>query len=167
MEEKFVPIKGYEELYEISNLGRVKQAGMHGKIMKLQLKSTGYVNIKLCRPKNHKYYRVHRLVAENFIDNPENKPHVNHIDGNKENNSVNNLEWVTPLENIRHAHANGYYENIIGEKQWGAKLNEGKVREMRKRKEQGESAESLSQYFNVNQTHVYSICNRKKWKWVV
>lgn len=108
--EIWKPIKGFENLYEVSNLGRVKSiftkfADKNGKIMtkkqtilKQCFTSTGYLMVNL----NHKPFKVHRLVATAFIPNPNNKPQVNHIDFNPLNNKVQNLEWATSKENINH-----------------------------------------------------------------
>ena len=89
--------------YEISSLGRVRN--LKGKILKTYIQNCGYEQIKVAFNKTHK--QIHRLVAEAFIANPENKKYVNHIDGNKLNNSVNNLEWCTNSENILHARRTG------------------------------------------------------------
>lgn len=110
--EIWKPIVDYEEYYEVSNLGRVKRikAGMGArasKILKQYLGSDGYMRIGLTVNNKEKYFFVHRLVATAFIPNLENKPQVNHIDGNKLNNSVSNLEWVTAQENIDHAWRTG------------------------------------------------------------
>ena len=111
--EIWLPIKGYEGLYEISNLGRVKslpkvrgRAVTGEKILKSHVVN-GYEMVMLCR--NYKTFNasVHRLVARAFIPNPKNKPHINHIDGNKANNSIENLEWCTPSENMIHAYRTG------------------------------------------------------------
>ncbi len=74
-----------------------------GKVLKQGMHHNGYKKIATKYHGKPKTYLVHRLVAEAFIDNPDNKPHVNHIDGNKMNNHKSNLEWVTPSENMRHA----------------------------------------------------------------
>lgn len=118
--EIWKPIKGYEGLYEISNLGRVKA------LERTKVCNRGYVTIKehFLKPNNcgtngyyrvpltnykhtKKYYLIHRLVAETFIPNPNNYPQVNHKDGNKENNTINNLEWCTVSFNMRHAYETG------------------------------------------------------------
>lgn len=117
--EIWLPIVGYEGIYEISNFGRVKslqrtvehhgaKSGLYNKAEKIlspQKHSTkgGYYEVCLWRENKSKNFKLHRLVATAFIPNPENKPEVNHKDGDKSNNCVNNLEWVTSKENITHA----------------------------------------------------------------
>ena len=117
-------INGYEGYYKISNLGNVKSIdrfdGVHdrkGTIIKQNLKQNGYLQVGLRMHNKRKWFGVHRLVAIHFIENPENKPQVNHIDGNKKNNTVGNLEWVTPKENQNHATKLGLRKNVLkGEK---------------------------------------------------
>lgn len=95
--EFWKPIIGYEGLYEVSNLGRVKSLNYNNTnqegMLKPSYQSDGYLNITLCKFGKAKRYRIHRLVAEAFIPNPNNYPEVNHIDENKLNNCVENLEW--------------------------------------------------------------------------
>lgn len=102
MEKKYIneiwkPIKGYEGLYEVSNLGRIKSLNYNHtgkeKILKPTKDRYGYLQVTLCKNNIKKQYTVHRLVAEAFIDNPDNLPQVNHKDENKQNNNVDNLEW--------------------------------------------------------------------------
>ena len=97
--EEWRDIKGYEGKYQVSNLGRVKS---RHKILKPN-NVKGYLYVYPSKNSKKEALKVHRLVAEAFIDNPENKPEVNHIDGNKENNRVENLEWCTKSENMQHA----------------------------------------------------------------
>lgn len=120
LKEIWKPIKGYEGLYEVSNLGRVKALERkkncnrgYGVIKEHFLKpnnhgTCGYYRVPLTNREHiRKYYLVHRLVAENFIENPKNLPQINHKDGNKENNAVDNLEWCTVSFNIKHAYETG------------------------------------------------------------
>lgn len=109
--ERWLPTVGFEGHYEVSSHGRVKSLDRQltnrvypGKVLKPSLdKQTGYLGVSLSLNGKRHNRRVHRLVAEAFIDEVNGKPHVNHIDGDKLNNSAENLEWVTIYENIRHA----------------------------------------------------------------
>ena len=94
--------------YEISNYGRVRRVWKnHTKLKKTRLNECGYEIIHLSKDGTNKHRPIHRLVAVAFIDNPNNLPEVNHIDGNKENNRVDNLEWVTRSDNMKHAYSIG------------------------------------------------------------
>lgn len=99
-------IDGYEN-YLINKNGLIKRkAGYQAKkdrILKNSISSNGYVQVILCKNGKAKTLRVHRLLSIAFIENPKNKPTVNHIDGNKKNNALENLEWVTDSENMYHA----------------------------------------------------------------
>lgn len=121
MKEVWKDIEGYEGLYQISNLGNVKSLDRtqiqkrgdlyynkkyKGQIIKSHLTHRGYCAVGVTKHNRHKNFSVHRLVARAFIPNPENKPEVNHIDGNKQNNRVDNLEWNTSSENLKHAYNN-------------------------------------------------------------
>ena len=109
MREIWKPIKEYNGIYHISNLGRIKSfytnrmSGQKpGYIKKTRIMLAGYLSVSLRLEDSSKTHFVHRLIAQTFIDNPENKPQVNHIDGNKLNNSIHNLEWCTAQENVKH-----------------------------------------------------------------
>jgi len=103
-QEIWKPIKGFELFYQVSSLGRVSN---YRKVMQAQTMPRGYKTIGLTITGKHFTRLIHRLVAENFIDNPESKPEVNHKDGDKSNNSVANLEWCTSSENKQHAYSTG------------------------------------------------------------
>ena len=102
-------VKGYEGLYQVSNLGRIKRHFKNGKenILNGKIDKDGYIEVILSKNQNKKYCRLHRLVACAFISNPDDKAEVNHKDRNKRNNDVCNLEWVTPSENVRHTFLTG------------------------------------------------------------
>lgn len=106
--EQWKDIEGYENKYQISNKGNVKSlidntGNRRELIRKPRIGNSGYYYVNLFIGNKSKSKKIHRLVAEHFVDNPYNKPCVNHIDGNKLNNSADNLEWVTSSENSKHA----------------------------------------------------------------
>ncbi len=121
MEEIWKDVPGYEGLYQVSNMGRVKSlertrnmnlpghkkpAPVPERILKFG-ESQGYQAVTLAKDGVNRKIRVHKLVALSFIPNPDRKPDINHKDGNKHNNTIENLEWVTAKENQQHALATG------------------------------------------------------------
>jgi hypothetical protein len=109
MQEIWKDIKGYEGLYQVSNLGRIKsntRYGTKGGVLKLRLDKDGYFQTALYKNNKVKYYRTHRLVAEAFIPNPNNYPIINHKDENRSNNLTNNLEWCTYKYNSNYGNVN-------------------------------------------------------------
>lgn len=112
MEELWMAINGFDGLYEVSSLGRIKSL-RRNKITPQQKQNGGYLLVHLHNKGYRKACTVHRLVAMAFIPNPNNKGQVNHIDGNKQNNKVANLQWVTGKENMRHAFNNGMMDKAI------------------------------------------------------
>lgn len=110
MKEIWKDIRGYEGLYQVSNLGNVRSLNYNrqNKIKNIKAVSNyrGYLKVSLSKNNIIKNKNVHRLVAEAFIVNPNNFPVVNHKDGNKHNNKIINLEWTTKSENTNHAYKN-------------------------------------------------------------
>jgi hypothetical protein len=120
MKEIWKDIKGYIGNYQVSNLGRIRSLNRKswngtgwfikkGQIIKLQKSNSNYSCVLLWNNNKRKNFWVHKLVALHFIPNPEDKPEVNHKDGNKQNNNINNLEWCTRSENRSHAWKNGLF----------------------------------------------------------
>lgn len=109
MTEIWKNVSGYEGTYQVSNLGRVKRLFKNGKenILSGKKDKDGYIEVILSSNQKKKYYRLHRLVAEAFVPNLESKPQINHKDRNKQNNSVDNLEWVSGSENVAHTFVTG------------------------------------------------------------
>ena len=104
--DDFIPVNGYENKYLISNDGRVYSIKMK-RLMHPSKNEKGYLSVEFLKDHKRKRIKLHRLVAEHFIPNPDNRKEINHIDGNKENNCVENLEWSTRSENLKHAYAMG------------------------------------------------------------
>jgi|688.fasta_scaffold872797_1 hypothetical protein len=126
MQEVWKDIVGYEESYQVSNLGNVKALRRkftpngatrftEEKLANLYINRHGYVKVQISKNSKQKQVSVHRLVAIAFLPNNENKPEVNHIDGNKLNNKIDNLEWSTRSENVIH----GIKNNLIQVKKRG------------------------------------------------
>ena len=110
MEEIWKAVPDYEDRYMVSNLGNIKSLYRNGtkggEVTKVERR--GYLRVRLWKNKKVRTIGVHRLVAIVFLPNPNNKPQVNHKDGNKKNNHVENLEWVTASENTQHSYNNGF-----------------------------------------------------------
>lgn len=114
MRELWKPVVGYEGLYEVSNLGRVKslpRKGTKGGLLTPSYSnSKHYAHIPLTKNGELRTTSLHRVVASAFVPNPENKSQVNHINGDKTNNRADNLEWVTNKENVDHAMETGLWK---------------------------------------------------------
>ena len=147
MQEEWKPI--FEGHYEVSNRGRVRNA-QNERILRGTLDSTGYLHTNLAlRPMKPRAFQTHRLVAMAFVPNPDNKPCVNHKDGNKTNNLPENLEWCTQAENIQHAVWLGLARPEIRDMRT-KRLPDDTVREIRKLFEVGKSNKSIARKFGIS-----------------
>lgn len=161
-------VVGFEDLFEVSTLGRVKSLRTE-RVLKSHINKMGYETIatKIGGRKGISVcFRVHRLVAEAFIQNPEGKPQVNHIDGVKTNNQTTNLEWVTARENVLHAYKTGLATPTLGESQGQSKLTEGDVEYIRKNYISGDrrfGQRALSRRLGVAHTTIGDVVNRLSW----
>lgn len=104
---RLLPIKNYEDLYSISDCGKV-YSHISNKFLKHGVNKYGYHFVFLCKDKVKTQYKVYRLVAQAFLDNPDSLPEINHIDENKDNNHVSNLQWITRQGNQEHSLAKHY-----------------------------------------------------------
>lgn len=136
--ENWRDIKGFEGFYQVSNMGRVRSLGgwcgtakRKGCIRSTSLTKDGYVKVRLLHKGKDVTARMHRLVAEAFIPNPEAKDTVNHKDGNKQNNAVENLEWIDRAEQMQHAYKLGLKNSRVGSENINAKLTNEQVEEIR------------------------------------
>lgn len=173
--EVWKPIKETDGAYMVSNNGRVKsnpkttfrsngsKITSKGRIIKQQFDNKGYLRIRIIYNDIRLTYKAHRLVAQNFKPNPKNKSQVNHIDGCKSNNELNNLEWNTPKENIRHASKNGLRGYLKGEDKPQSKLKESDVRFIKDNRGKI-SGRKLSEMFSVNRSTIINIYSNKIWK---
>lgn len=168
-------IKGKRETYIITSDGKVftkEREYSHGGVkpkhfLKQTLNSNNYLRVSMTICNKRKNYLVHRLVAQAFIPNPNNLPQVNHKDGNKLNNCVENLEWCTKSENEKHAYKLGLKTiNTYGEKHGMHKLTQKDVdyiRKVHKRNDVVFGTKALAEKFNVNPQTITNIVNNKNW----
>lgn len=163
------PIKGFEGLYEVDDNGNIyttRRQGSAGGIVKAVFSTGGYARVKLSVCSKRLTLLVHRIVAEAFIPNPHNYPCVNHKDGNKRNNSVENLEWCTYSQNMKHAVSHGLAKipGLNGDKSPARKVSWEIVREIRKRYSDGETFSKLGKDYGISKEQVINIVKRKNWK---
>jgi DNA-binding NarL/FixJ family response regulator len=160
--EIWKPLKEYEGLYEISNMGKIKSLIKKGNIKEQIRKtgldvSTGYINVMLRKNNKPLTKRVHRLVAEAFVPNPDNKLVVNHIDGNKKNNKASNLEWMTYSENTLHSFKTGLQKKIFGDNNYITKIKDQDVFEIKKLISQGKTNKEIAKIYGVNPSQISRI----------
>ena len=170
MREVFEDLKGYEDSYQISDSGRVftkrRLVGNHiyyGRELVPKLTRDGYLKVTLSKNNKCKAYYLHRLVATQFLNNTSNLPQVNHIDGNKLNNNVTNLEWCTKGENQNHAVRTGLMQR--GQDRPSAKLTEAQVLDIYKLKGILR-AKDIADRYGVSKNTINCILRGSKWKYL-
>lgn len=180
MIEKFVDIPGYEGLYKVSNLGRVYSMPKKwisgkggnrfhsGKVLKQSINKSGYCYVNLFKNKKIKSMRVHRLVMYSFYG--ESKLQVNHLDGDKANNKLDNLEYCTAKENVRHAHDVLCIKKLNGSNHGNSLLEESQVYRIKFIKKycnvKNGYWSKLADSLNVSKYCISKIINNKHWKHV-
>lgn len=171
MKEIWKEIPGYEGLYKCSNLGviqSIKRKCKGGnnvrtvpqKNLKYRTTESGYFRVALTKGKKVKDYFVHRIVAITFLNNPNNKPFVNHKKGIKRDDRSSELEWCTQSENEIHAHKIGL-KNHKGEKHPLAKLSNNDICEIREMANNGIKSRTIARLFKVSESHLSNIKNNK------
>ena len=172
--ENFIDVVGFEGIYQIGNQGTIrsidrtvtrsnKQYPKKGVVLKTFKNNRGYTTVWLYNNGNKKYCLLHRIVAESWIKNPQNKPEVNHINGNKDDNRVINLEWVTKSENEKHSYMLGL-KSAKGEKNGRAILTEDDVRQIRILYGTGNyTQKELGKLYNIDYTNIGRIYKGKLW----
>lgn len=171
-------LKRYDNLYDVSNYGRINSLGIyHGKtnnyfdkphIIKAKKNKNGYLLYSLSKYGKTEHCASHRIVATTFIENYNNCPQVNHIDGNKLNNAVDNLEWCSASYNIKEAYKNGLKtskgNSMPKEKNPNCKFTENIINEIRSKRTNGYKLRELAKEYNISESYISSICNYKCWK---
>lgn len=183
MEEIWKEVKGYEGLYEISSIGNIRSLDKYvnsgiknnpkrfikGCVLKTFSDKDGYLYTGLTKDRKKRMLRIHRLVCDAFHDNPENKPQVNHIDGIKDNNFYQNLEWSTLSENRQHAYDTGLQNGLSrrGRKCNFTKLSKDTVISIRSEYKKGKiKQKDLAAKYGVSQSAISSILKRKNWAYL-
>lgn len=173
--EQWKDIIGYVGFYQVSSFGNVKSLDRISKrnykgnkktpgvYLKPMVTNKGYLRIDLSKESKKKSHNIHRLVAIAFIQNPENKPQVNHKDGDKTNNNDWNLEWNTNQENQIHAYDLGLNISQNGEKNGFSKLTEKDVFYIRSEQCKSKKLKELSKELRVSITTISDVKNRKIW----
>jgi len=169
LEERWLPVPDFEGWYDVSDFGRVRRVRAYkstfvGKILKQRVSNSGYMQAFLCKNGKVKAMYAHRLVITSFVGPCPEGMEANHTDGNKTNNGLDNLEYVTHSENIQHAFNTGL-RSLRGEKNNMSKLTEEDVRKIRKRLGK-ETQRVIAMDFNVSQQTISRIATGKLWGWV-
>jgi hypothetical protein len=179
IEEIWKPIIGWEDTYQVSSWGRVRSLPrivksrspngrlMKGKIRTPNLRSHGYIQFNLYDKENKKFKakNLHRIIAEAFIPNPENKKCINHIDANPSNNALSNLEWCTHQENVSHAVRLGLFRDQNGQKNNMVVLSDDDVIKIKTMLKNGLSCHKIHKHYfsHVSSGAIRAIKENRTW----
>ena len=170
MSERWKPVIDYEDWYEVSDLSVIRRTkascGTHiGKILIPHTNRGGYRCVSLCKEGGQRTATVHRIVTESFLGRRPGDKQVNHKDGDKTNNRLDNLEYVTPSENMLHAFSIGLISHR-GEKNSNIKLTEKDVYKVRRLLAEGHTLSSIAFSFNVSKSCIGGISAGNNWAWL-
>ena len=175
-QEIWKPVVGYEGLYEVSNKGQIKslpkgigRIGVNHRFNKERIRrqfiSNGYYSVSLDGKEKPTCKGVHRLVMEAFCPISK-KREVNHKDGNRLNNNLENLEWVTSKENKKHAFETGLCDHRKGEGLYNSKFTEGQIKDIRQMWREGKTQTSIAKIFGVTKGCINHIIHKRNWRHV-
>lgn len=151
--------------YYVSKTGKVISKKVHIHELKVFVTDKGYMYVKFTLGKKSRAKFIHRLVAQAYIPNPEKKPEVNHLDGNKSNNNVSNLEWVTSKENKKHARENDLSRFVSGEDSGSTSLTNKQIEKSCKMMEKNKlPLKEIAKKLNMPVDTLYSIRTKGMWK---
>lgn len=171
--EVWKDIKDFEGIYQISNHAKVKRLSrpishwrgnmrnLPEKIIKQMTTTNGYLKVHLHKEGKMRTFSVHRLVLSHFVPNYDNLPTVNHIDGNKQNNNLDNLEWASLSRNAKNAYDIGLNRPNMGSKHNNSKVTEANVLFIRNSKQL--SNKKLAEMFGITDSNITAIKKRKTW----
>jgi hypothetical protein len=177
-QEIFRGVLGFEGLYKISNLGTIislpRKCGNNrfygGKTLTPYLDKDGYLRVEIKHKQNIKKYFIHRLVAQAFLPNPQNLPCINHKNGIKTDNRIDNLEWVTIKQNNIHAVKTGLSHPSLnlkvyyGSEHYASKFQDNEIIDIRQRSKSGDSFTNIAKFYNVSISTIARICKNQTYK---
>lgn len=175
MMEQWRDVKGYEGIYQVSDMGRVKSVErisaqnhlLRERIRKPETDRDGYQIVNLCKDGKVKLHKVHRLVGEAFLDNEQGFPQINHINGVKDDNRVENLEWISASGNVKHAFDSGLKQPrriaYYGERNPHCKVTDAQCEEIREiKRDKGYSNRRIADMFNIGTSQINRILHGKQ-----